>query len=95
MGFAREDQETVLVFEVESGQWNVYSNVPKHIRKLMNLGDMSVLELEEGRPIAIRGTLSEKNVSMKKIREMSEEQREAQSARMKDYHNKKEIQLDN
>ncbi|MDT0160292.1 hypothetical protein [Bacillus sp. AG4(2022)] len=82
-GYPREEQETVLVFEVETGEWMVYSTVPKHIRKLMNLGDMEVTHYDEDRPIAIKGKLEEKQVSMKKVREYSEEERARMSERSK------------
>lgn len=36
MTYSREEQETTLVFDNSTGQWNVYSTVPKHIRKLSN-----------------------------------------------------------
>lgn len=86
--FSREEQETVLVFEVETGEWMVYSTVPKHIRKLMDLGEMEITDYDGDRPTAIRGTLSEKQVSMKKVRELSEEQKEKMSQRMKALHGK-------
>ncbi len=31
MIYSREEQETTLVFDYSTGQWNVYSTVPKHI----------------------------------------------------------------
>ncbi|PLR72297.1 hypothetical protein [Bacillus sp. UMB0728] len=82
-GYPRDEQETVLVFEVETGKWMVYSTVPKHIRKLMKLGEMEVTHYDEDRPIAIKGKLEEKQVSMKKVREYSEEQRAKMSERSK------------
>lgn len=87
--YMKSEQETVLVFEVETNEWNAYSCVPKHIRKIMDITeDYKILEEEDGRPIAIKATLSEKQVSMKKPREMSEEAREKLSERMKQMHNK-------
>lgn len=88
MTYSKEEQETVLVFDNSTGLWSVYSTVPKHIRKLMNIGEMEIRESEDERPITVQGKLSEKQVSMKKVREMSEEQREAVSQRMKTLHNK-------
>ncbi|MDN4525346.1 hypothetical protein [Fictibacillus fluitans] len=83
MGYSREEQETTMVFDNSTGKWSVYSTVPKHIRKLSNLTEISVLETEEGRPLAIKCTLSEKQVSMKQVRVMSEEQKQAAADRMK------------
>ena len=33
MGYSRDEQETSLVFDNSTGEWTVYSTVPKHIRK--------------------------------------------------------------
>lgn len=76
MGYSKSEQETSLVFDYEKNEWNVYSTVPKHIRKLMNIGEMNIIESENDRPIAIKGTLKEKQVSMKKERVLSEETKE-------------------
>lgn len=76
MGYAKEEMETVLVFDYEVGNWIVYSTVPKHIRKLMEIGEVEIIEEENERPITIGGTLTERQVSMKKERVMSEEQRQ-------------------
>ncbi|MCA1025691.1 hypothetical protein LCM23_06275 [Cytobacillus kochii] len=80
--YSREEQETCLVFEVETGEWKVYSTIPKHIRKLMELGEMTVVDKDGDRPTAISGILSEKQVSMKKVRVLSEEQKQKLSERM-------------
>ncbi|AOH53334.1 hypothetical protein ABE28_003140 [Peribacillus muralis] len=85
MAYSREEQETSLVFDNSTGEWTVYSTVPKHIRKLSKLTELFVLESEDDRPIAVRGTLTEKQVSMKNIpkkREMTEEQRQQAAERL-------------
>ncbi|STO12847.1 Uncharacterised protein [[Flavobacterium] thermophilum] len=73
MGYSRDEQETVLVYS--DGEWSVYSTVPKHIRKFLEIAEMEILEYEDDRPIAIKGKLSERNISIKKERNLSEEQR--------------------
>lgn len=82
MAYSREEQETTLVFDNSTGQWMVYSTVPKHIRKLTNLCELQTLEEEDGRPTAVKGILQEKQVSMKQIRVMSEEQRQKAAERL-------------
>ncbi|KZR60408.1 hypothetical protein [Pseudobacillus badius] len=82
MGYSREEQETTLVFESSTGKWSVYSTVPKHIRKLTNLTELTVLESEDGRPIAVQGELNEKQVSMKKERVFTEEQKQKAADRL-------------
>ncbi|SMQ75920.1 hypothetical protein SAMN05444673_2567 [Bacillus sp. OV166] len=76
MGFSREEQETTMVFDNSTGKWNVYSTVPKHIRKLSKLTEFLTLESDGDRPVAIKCELSEKMVSMKKERVYTEEQKQ-------------------
>lgn len=83
MGYSKDEMETTLAFDYETGKWNVYSTVPKHIRKLMEIGDMKVIEKEDERPIAIKGVLNEKQVTMKKERIITEEQRQQIAERLK------------
>ncbi|MFJ7756300.1 hypothetical protein ACQKGI_20090 [Peribacillus muralis] len=75
MAYSREEQETSLVFDNSTGKWTVYSTVLKHIRKLANLTELFILKSEDDRPIAVRGTLTEKQVSMRNPRVMSDEQK--------------------
>jgi len=88
MGYSREEQETTLVFDNSTGKWSVYTNVPKHIRKLAKLTEILTLESENDKPIAIKCVLNEKQVSMKKERVMSEEQRAKAAERMARYKNR-------
>lgn len=76
MGYAKSEQETVLAFDYEKNVWKAYSTVPKHIRKLMAIGNMRTVEEENGRPICVQGELTEKQVSMKKQRVITEETKE-------------------
>lgn len=82
MGYSIEEQETVAVFDNKTKKWSVYSTVPKHIRKLLEITEVEVVEMESDRPIAVRAVLEDKQISMKKVRVLSEEQRQAQAARL-------------
>ncbi|MGM0973385.1 MAG: hypothetical protein ACQEW2_10970 [Bacillota bacterium] len=82
MAYSKEEQETTLVFDYYTGLWTVYSTVPKHIRKLSELCDLKTLETEEGRAIAVQGVLTEKQITMKKERVMSEEQKQKAAERL-------------
>ncbi|MBT2735154.1 hypothetical protein [Bacillus sp. ISL-7] len=82
MGYTKEEQETTLVFDYSTGLWNVYSTVPKHIRKLSLLCELITLELENDRPIAVKGILTEKQVAMRNPRTMSEEQKQKNAERL-------------
>ena len=85
MAYSRDEQETTLVYDGLTREWYVYSTVPKHIRKLNELTELNVLEYEEDgiTPKAVRGTLTEKQVSMKKERVLSDEQRAIASDRLR------------
>lgn len=77
MGYSKAEQETVLTFNNDTGEWSVYSTVPKHIRKLLSINnELLIIEKENDRPLAIQGYLTEKQVSLKKQRILSEEQKE-------------------
>lgn len=82
MAYSRDEQETTLVFDNSTKEWMVYSTVPKHIRKLSNLCELQTLEEEDGQLIAVKGVLQEKQVSMKQVRVMSEEQRQKAAERL-------------
>lgn len=82
MAYSRDEQETTLVFDNSTKEWMVYSTVPKHIRKLSNLCELQTLEEEDGQLIAVKGVLQEKQVSMKRIRVMSDEQRQKAAERL-------------
>ncbi|WP_327078502.1 hypothetical protein [Priestia flexa] len=52
---------------------------------------MEVLEEDEGRPIAVRGKLEERQVSMKRLRQMTEEQRQLAAERLHNARNSKKL----
>lgn len=55
--YDKEEQETVIVFEQSSKLWDIYSTVPKHIKRLENSPIASVFRIEkdsEGKTIALR-----------------------------------------
>ena len=32
--YEREEQETLIIYEPATNQWDIYTNVPKHIKRL-------------------------------------------------------------
>ncbi|PEC65617.1 hypothetical protein [Bacillus toyonensis] len=55
--YDKEEQETVIVFEPATNSWDIYTTVPKHIKRLKNDYIASVLQVEkdsEGKTIAVR-----------------------------------------
>ncbi|MFB5588512.1 hypothetical protein ACE41I_17620 [Bacillus cereus] len=84
--YSTKEQETVLTFDNETKEWSVYSCVPKHIRKLVALvgkENVTVIEKDGGSILAVKCTLQEKQVSMKKIRQYSEDQKREMAERMR------------
>lgn len=85
--YSTKEQETVLTFDNETKEWNAYSCVPKHIRKLLErVGEENVTVIEsdnDDKPLAVKCTLEDKQVSMKKVRQYSEDQKREMAERMK------------
>lgn len=89
-----KEQETVLTYDNETKEWNAYSCVPKHIRKLVEIvGEENVTVIEsddDGKPLAVKCTLQEKNVSIKRLRTYSEDQKREMVERMRAVRENKE-----
>ncbi|PRT35317.1 hypothetical protein [Bacillus wiedmannii] len=85
--YSTKEQETVLTFDNETKEWSAYSCVPKHIRKLVEIVGMenvTVIESDnDGNLLAMKCTLQEKNVSMKRLRTYSEDQKREMAERMR------------
>lgn len=84
MAYPKTEQETVLVYEAESNAWNAYSTVPKHIRKLQAITQVTVVETDDYGPKAVRALLTEKQVRMVAERKLTDEQRQAMAKRMRE-----------
>lgn len=95
MGYAKEEQETTLVYDAELDKWLGYSCYSPHITKIVKLLGLDNInaEYEEGResPLSIRFELKSNQVSFRQgnKREMSEEQRQKAAERMRNLHKKK------
>ncbi|PEC58416.1 hypothetical protein CN556_25010 [Bacillus wiedmannii] len=84
--YSTKEQETVLTFDNETKEWSAYSCVPKHIRKLVALvgeENVTVIEKDDDSILAVKCTLQEKQVSMKKLRQYSEDQKRMMAERMR------------
>ncbi|OXB99472.1 MULTISPECIES: hypothetical protein [Bacillus] len=92
--YSTKEQETVLTYDNDTKEWSAYSCVPKHIRKLVALvGEENVTVIErddEDKPLAVKCTLQEKNVSMKRLRTYSENQKREMAERMRAVRENKE-----
>ncbi|MBE5093553.1 hypothetical protein [Bacillus thuringiensis] len=84
--YSTKEQETVLTFDNETKEWSAYSCVPKHIRKLVEIvgeENVTVIESDDGKPLAVKCTLQEKNVSIKRLRTYSKDQKRKMAERMR------------
>jgi len=55
--YDKEEQETVIIYEPATKLWDIYTNVPKHIKRLKNIPTASVFKVEkdsEGKSISLR-----------------------------------------
>lgn len=84
MKYTREEQETVITFETETGLWSFYTSVTNHINSFMKnpliIKEIQVLTEYEGVPTSIQFTVENALVSksfFKKQRKLSEAHREA------------------
>lgn len=90
MAYPKNEQETVIVFEAETGLWSFYSTHPPHIRKYKELVlDAKTTEDQYGIN-SLRGKLEDVNVRISKKRVMSEEQRAALAERLRQAREKNE-----
>jgi hypothetical protein len=69
MKFGKDEQETVIVFDAEIGEWEIYSCVPEHIKMVLkntaiNSADIEVLTQFEGKATSIRFTLENAAISL-------------------------------
>ena len=83
MAYPKSEQETVIVFEAETGLWNFYSTHPPHIRKYKELVIDAVTTEDQYGINSLRGKLEDVNVRISKKRVMSEEQRAALAERLR------------
>lgn len=83
MAFPKAEQETILNFDVETGKWNLYTSYPPHIRKYRELVENPREVSDQTGVASLSGTLTSVNVSVRKKRVLTEEQRAELSERAK------------
>ena len=85
----RSEQETIISYDWESGEWHYYSDVPKHNRKWADLvGKRTQFVEKDGTIEILEGTI-QGSLSIRKRTVMSEEARANLAARLKSYRDKK------
>lgn len=87
----RSEQETIVSYDVERKQWHIYTDYPKHVRKYAILlgkfdkNDELPLMLDE----YVDKDIFSASFSVRKKRELSDEERQALSERMRKQHKEK------
>lgn len=85
------ERETILRYDDVEHNWYIYTNVPKHIRRLESLLDNKQtikkgFDPQSGRSTMIEGVLSKRgNIIFGKKPHMSQEQREKARQRLIEY----------
>ncbi|MFB7637677.1 hypothetical protein [Peribacillus butanolivorans] len=85
MKFNRDEQETVITFDSQKGEWTFYSCVPSHIhsfikKPVLAKEKIKVLASHEGKPTSIKFTVESSLVTksfLKKKRTLSKEHKQA------------------
>ena len=82
---SREERETILIYEEETNQWHIYTDVPKHARKYEKYIDISKNHRKgysvNGGQLAMIDGYVVGNVGIRK--KMSDKERKVISERMK------------
>lgn len=94
MVYSSEEKETSCLYDYINEQWNVYSSVPVHIRKLIKIAKPYWEEREGKRIIAAKWSLNSNQVrfAMATVAKMSDELKKAAKLRMQSQHrNRKDI----
>lgn len=85
MNYPNEEKETTCVFDYLDNKWEVYSCVPKHIRKLSKIAEPYWTEKDGDRVTAAKWKLNSNQVRFAAgtARIQTEEQLEASRVRMR------------
>ncbi|EEU79970.1 hypothetical protein CUN31_03430 [Enterococcus faecalis] len=85
----KEEQETILNYDALRNEWVYYSDVPKYNRKWNELIEPQKKEVDSYGKIVLLEGIVKGNVIIQKKRQMTDEQRNAASRRMKEYRKSK------
>ncbi|WP_312118279.1 hypothetical protein [Brevibacillus reuszeri] len=96
MTYSNDEKETTCVYEYVTDTWTVYSCVPRHMTKLRKVAGepfwKEELPVDNGLPRMIAGKWKLKSNQIRfalgSTRSMTDEQRQAASERMKQFHQK-------
>lgn len=81
----RSEAETILSYDYELDQWHYYSDVPKHNRKWDKAVVSTRRVVEDNGTISLLEGIVDGNVSVRKRRELTDEQRQAVADRFRQH----------
>lgn len=92
----RSEAETILNYDYELDQWHYYSDVPKHNRKWDKAVVPTRRVVEDNGTISLLEGIVDGSVSVRKRRELTDEQRKIASDRFRQYRiNSKAVSVHN
>lgn len=81
--YSEDEKETILRYDYKNKVWEAWTSVPSHITRILKLKDNNFdvdTVTDTGSITAIKGTLDQKQISFRNVkeisRELSEEQKE-------------------
>lgn len=92
----RSEAETILNYDYDYDQWHYYSDVPKHNRKWDKVVVPTRRVVEDNGTISLLEGTIDGSVSVRKRRELTDEQRKIASDRFRQYRiNSKTVSVNN
>lgn len=93
--YTAEEKETICLFDFISNTWEVYSCVPRHMTRIRKIADPFWEEKTDGKVTAAKWKLSSSQVrfATERVTKMSDEQKEARSLRMQQYHQNRNLEV--
>ncbi|WP_323074979.1 hypothetical protein [Limosilactobacillus reuteri] len=86
----KEERETIISYDAMTGNWHFYSNEPKHIRRwskhIKHIDQQA--QNQYGYITVLEGDLDNTSVSLRQIRQLTPEQKEAIGKRLHSYKEK-------
>lgn len=93
---SRSEAETILSYDYELDQWHYYSDVPKHNRKWDKVVVPTRRVVEDNGTISLLEGTIDGSVSVRKRRELTDEQRQAVADRLRHHRiNSKAVSVNN
>ncbi|MNK84427.1 hypothetical protein D3C87_1042750 [compost metagenome] len=92
MQYSAEERETTCVYDYIKGTWTIYTCVPTHMTKLRKIAEPIWEEKDDDRVTAAKWVLKSNQVrfAQETVSKMTDEQKQAASLRLQQYHQKRD-----